>query len=489
MTIAMKAIRPEPKVEKLLGEVISGYYLDEQQRSMEHAHRELSRLCRRESLPIPAYDTVRSRIEAIAPKERAVRRHGLAAASRFNINDGTVPNVDLPYAVIQIDHTLIDLMLVDDEHRVAIGRPWLTVAIDVYSRMVAGYYVSFDPPGALGTGICIANAMLSKESFLAKLGLDVSYPCMGKPRVIHVDNAKEFRGETLKRACMEYGIDLVFRRVKTPNYGGHIERHLGTLAGEIHALPGTTFSNPQDCGDYDSEKRAAMTLPEFERWLANLIVGAYHHRPHGALGKPPIKRYTDGILGSDTQPGIGSIHVFTDEERLRIDFLPIVERTIQHYGVAIDGIEYFADVLRRWVGAMEPDRKRMKRKFVFRRDPRDISSVLFYDPDVQQYFRIPYRNTAHPPISLWELRATQRFLAERGKRDVDDTQIFAAYDEMRRIEESAKTLTRKVRLQQTRRKQHRALNAPTNALPVEIAPPVDELVGSDIEPFDEIERF
>ncbi len=78
-----------------------------------------------------------------------------------------------------------------------------------------------------------------------------------------------------------------------------------------------------------------------------------------------------------------------------------MERTVQPYGNSIDGIHYYSDVLRRFVGATKDGRRR---SFVFRRDPRDISTVSFWDPDLQQYSTIPYRNTVYPPISIWELR-------------------------------------------------------------------------------------
>ena len=95
-------------------------------------------------------------------------------------------------------------------------------------------------------------------------------------KTIHLDNAKEFRGKMLKRACEEHGIDLAWRPVATPHYGGHIERLLGTLLREIHSLPGTTFSNPRERGEYDSDAKAAMTLAELEKWLATYIVEVYH---------------------------------------------------------------------------------------------------------------------------------------------------------------------------------------------------------------------
>jgi len=48
---------------------------------------------------------------------------------------GKFPEVKLPLDIIQIDHTKVDVILVDEETREEIGRPFITVAIDIYSRM------------------------------------------------------------------------------------------------------------------------------------------------------------------------------------------------------------------------------------------------------------------------------------------------------------------------------------------------------------------
>jgi hypothetical protein len=71
-----------------------------------------------------------------------------------------------------------------------------------------------------------------------------------------------------------------------------------------------------------------------------------------------------------------------DADRLRMDFMPFLERTIQDHGVVIDEVHYYHDALRRWIGAKKSKAPRGKRKFIFRRDPRDISVVWFYDPEV-----------------------------------------------------------------------------------------------------------
>ena len=99
---------------------------------------------------------------------------------------------------------------------------------------------------------------------------------------LHLDNAKEFRSEALRRGCEQYGIAIDYRPVRTPHYGGHIERLIGTMMGKVHLLPGTTFSDVRAKGDWDPQKTAAMTIEELERWLGHAITGVYHqtvHRP------------------------------------------------------------------------------------------------------------------------------------------------------------------------------------------------------------------
>lgn len=224
----------------------------------------------------PHYNTIRSRVLAISEKERDKGRLGAKAVNQHGAFPGHFPGADWPLAVVQIDHTKFDIMLVDDIHRLCIGRPWVTLAIDVFSRMVVGIYVSFEPPNGMSVGLCIAHAILPKEQWLVRLGLSTSWPCWGVMQRIHVDNGREFRGNMLQRACKEYSIDLEWRPVKTPHYGAHIERLLGTFNEEIHSLPGTTFSAPTNRGEYDSEGQAVMTMAEFEKWIVTYITGVYH---------------------------------------------------------------------------------------------------------------------------------------------------------------------------------------------------------------------
>ena len=492
-----------PELEALVRASLEEVYLSSQRYSLKRVYRDVMARCQRHGLVVPHFNTIRNRILTIRQEKVLRFRHGHKAADdKFRPQHGEFPGADFPLAVIQIDHTPGDVILVDDKTRTPLGKPWITMAIDVYSRMVVGLYVSFETPGALGVGMCVANSLLPKEAWLHRLDVLGEWPCWGKMKKIYADNAKEFRGNMLKRACQEYGIDLEWRPVRKANYGGHIERLLGTFAEEIHELPGTTFSNPQQKGEYPSAKKAALTLGEFEQWLLHLIVNIYHKRIHSSLGRSPQEMFEDGIYQKTGLPPR-----FQDELRVKLDFLPYFERTIQEYGVVLDHIHYYSDVLRPWINALEGDspKNKRKRKFIFKRDPRDISVLFFYDPEAKVYFEIPYRDLLRPPMTLWEHKQVLRQLESEGVREVDETVLFEAYQRLRAIEEKAVRQTQIVRRQ---RQQAKTQSSRAKSIRQEIAsaepvtgslvissqmPSVPEpaqltpLVTGPIQPFDELE--
>ena len=497
LTALLPRIRSDKGTTKLMAEietiietVVESEYLTKQRKSQQKVCDEVRKRCLNAGIEPPHNNTIRNRLKLLAGEQVMAKRKGRKAADQaYSPIEGSFPGANWPLAVIQIDHTPLDIILVDDIDRRPVGRPWITLAIDVFSRMVVGFYVSFDPPGALSAGQCLANAILPKEAWLAKHGIKGEWPCWGVPVKLHMDNAKEFRGNMLKRACDEYGIDIEWRPVARPHFGGHIERLLGTFAKEIHTLPGTTFSNTRERGDYDSEGKAALTLTELEEWLVTFIVQAYHQRVHSGLNMPPMEKYRQGIFGTKDMPGRGLPARMTDENRLRLDLMPYEERTVQDYGVVIDEIHYYHDVLRRWINAPDPVMPKYKRKFMFRRDPRDISTIWFYDPEINIYYPIPYRDTSHPPISIWEMREAKRRAEVDGRRHVDERSIFAAYDRMREIEQTAQAKTISARRAAQRRKHsHEVIHQPIPQVHQMVEPtPPQPPTAPTILPFDDMD--
>ena len=472
-------------VENIINDTIDKHYLTKQKKCVSSVVDRAVRQIKRSKLPIPHKNTIRKRIADISERKTTKAREGEQAARHKHdpILDHYT-HAKWPLSIVQIDHTPIDLMVVCSEDRsIVIGKPWMTVAIDVYSRVVLGVYISLDPPSALSVGLCLYNAMLPKENWLEQRGIKGHWPCYGIMDVVHADNAKEFRGKMLQRACKEYTTDLHWRPVGRSHFGGHIERLLGNFNGKLHELPGTTFSNFTKKGDYNSEAAAVMTFDECERYLMINIIGVYHRERHSGINCPPLVKYEEGILGTDTTLARGLPSVPVDERKLMLDMLPIIERSIQRYGVLLDFIEYMSDVLVPWINTTDPATGKA-RKFIFKRDPRDISVLYFWDPELKRYFDIPYRNLDNPSLTLWELRAIRRHLDEQGLSHVNEDDIFSAYDELDEIEETAIKETKRHKRAKASKKAHK--NTP---IPHTIADEIYNDNSNEIQSLEMDERF
>lgn len=457
-------------VERVITQAIESVYLTRQKRRIEAVVFEVRKQCRMLGLQIPAANTVRARVRAVRPEIVLQQREGTAAAQTLRAAPGSTPEARAPFEVFQIDHTLVDLIVVDAYQRLPIGRPYLTVAIDVFSRCIAGICLTLDPPSATSVGLCLTHAAMPKSAWLERLGVEVSWPIHGKPKRLYVDNAREFHSEALRKGCEQHGIALTYRPVARPHFGGIVERVLGTLMDLVHQLPGTTFSNIRDRGTYDAEGMAALTLAELETWLALAIAGKYHQDIHATLLQSPLQRFETGLH----EPPVP----LRDPKAFLVDFLPLFRRRIQRRGFVLDHIAYFAPALRSWIAA-----RQTTPPFLIRRDPRDLSRIWVLEPGAQFYIEVPYLTMQHPAITLWEHRQAMARLKEQGRATYDEHAIFRTVTAMRGLAATARHQTKAARREQARRAGLPSAPAP------HVAPPlaVDD-TSVPIQPF-EVEEW
>lgn len=444
-----------PEVEAIIEGIIANKYLSRQKIKPAKIVKDVETECKRAGLRKPHPNTIRRRISATSFEEALkARGDGEIVRSRHRPIRGNFPNADHPLSVVQIDHTPADIIIVEERTRRPMGRPTLTLALDVYSRMVAGYVISMDKPSAALVGQCIYIAISHKAALLERLGVPGRWPVYGIPQKILADNAKEFRGSMLKRACKEHDINLEWRPVRRPHFGGHIERLMGTAATEIRVLPGATFSNPKQRKGYNSEKSAAMTLKEFEIWLVDFIVNVYHQRLHRGLadgiGRAPIREWEEGILGSAETPGVGTPRTPKDMDRLRLDLLPYVMRAVLPRGIQFNGLFYYSPVLDRWIGKDAKGDAVPGKHFTIRYDPADISAIWFLDPSIGAYAQIPMRDTSRPAISLAEAKSTRAALREKNKGEIDERALFEAAERAHVLVEDSIQKTKAARRAQER---------------------------------------
>ncbi|HQQ63868.1 MAG TPA: Mu transposase C-terminal domain-containing protein [Pseudomonadales bacterium] len=457
--------RLSPEVDAIITKCINENHLTQNQPPPMHFFEAVEDQCKLAGLKPPHRNTLRNRLADIPPEISLARRGNQDKADRLSKPmPGEFPQTTYPLECVQIDHCVLDIQIVYEETREPIAvRPWLTLAIDAFSRMIVGYFLSLLRPSSFSAGAALYMGIMPKKNLLQTLNIPGTWPIYGKMESIHADNAREFKGKTLKLACDEHKIISVLRPVKDPKYGAYIERAIGNISREMQKKKGATQSRPWKNDDYDAVNSAVYTLSELEHELVDWIVNCYHTRKHSALNTTPLQRYKIGIMGDGKIPGCGLPPIPQDTEKLRLDFLPYERRTIQNYGVELGLIFYYDRPLDKWINAPDPENPKEKRKFIFRYDPRSIKFIWFYDPELKRYFKITSRNTLRPDISWSEFNEYKNKIKKEGNLHADEESIF---DYRQRSIAREAIATEKTRLaRKDKNKKQNALRSPHATAP------------------------
>ena len=179
--------------EQLLSACIHEFYLKPERPRLSALMLEVRRPLRRTTnARLRNYRTVVCRVEALDLRLATAKREG-GKKARELLGPVAISTLqpEHPMELLQIDHTPVDIIVVDQHKRLPIGRPWLTLAIDVRTRMVAGFHVSLWSPSTISVSLALSQAVLPKTCWLADRELQtLEWPVHGLPRTIHVDNAK-----------------------------------------------------------------------------------------------------------------------------------------------------------------------------------------------------------------------------------------------------------------------------------------------------------
>lgn len=411
------ALYLDKRRDETIRKTIRQIYLRPQRPTLTYLVEQIHMRFAQRGWPLPDRRTVKARVDQIERRLAARKRDDIPAIKATTPVPGQY-NASRPLEVIQIDHTLVDLVVVHEETRAPLKRPWLTLAIDVFTRMITGFHLSMDPPSRLSVSLCLLHAVYDKTSWLKEREIEASWPIAGLPETIHVDNGADFRSNAFIRGCRNEGINIIWRPPGEPHYGGHIERLMGTMMGEMHLLPGTSFGNPIERGSYDSKKHSAMSLRELECYLGWEIAGGYHERIHSALMRSPAAIWRD----HEERVQFRMPH---DRMAFWVSFLPEERRKLRPDGVWLHGLPYWSNVLSTDLGGP-------KRDLLVKYDPRDISRVFVERPS-GRFIEARTRDLAFPSISLREWNQQRSEIRAKAKAERNPNQWLATAQAKRRI--------------------------------------------------------
>lgn len=324
----------------------------------------------------------------------------------------------------------------------------LTVALDLYSRCVVGLRLSPVSTKAVDAGLILYEALQPDSRALTGCGV---MPYVGVPSVVLVDadrlagdrggsglpgvapetlvvdHGKIYLSEHLLAVCARLGISIQPARPMTPTDKAAVERFFRTVNEQLlAALPGYKGSDVHSRGKAP-EGECYFFVDELERIVREWVGAVYHQRPHDGLVDPAVPglRYTPAEMFDQGVSRAGRVRVPARAD-LVYDFLPVAWRTIQHYGVEVNGLRYNGAALTPHRNRKSPVTGANAGKWPFRFDPDDVSRLYFQDPTDNTWHTLLWEHAQDiaVPFSGEALAYARRTAAEQ-HRFPDDRRALA----------------------------------------------------------------
>ena len=323
--------------------LVEGMALKRPRSSAAAIHRRITAAAKAQGWRVPSYGTVHAIIAALDPGMVTLAQDGPAAfRDRFELVHRH--RAQAPNAIWQTDHTLLDLLILDEGGKAAC--PWLTTVVDDHSRAIAGYSVFLGAPCVLNTCLALRHAIWRKA--------DPAWPVCGIPDVLYVDHGSDFTSQHLDQVAASLRFRIVYSAVGRPQGRGKVERLFGTFNTELlPELPGyLAGSKPAT--------PPRLSLAELDQAIGVFIASTYHARPHSETGERPL----DAWRGHGFLPR-------SPESLQDLDLLLVMlakPRCVRRDGIHFQGLRYIDPVLAAYVGET----------VTIRYDPRDLSEVRVF---------------------------------------------------------------------------------------------------------------
>ena len=311
--------------------------------------------------------------------EVLVAQHGRAEARRkCRLIKGHLP-ADYPLEYVEIDHSLVDLFVIDDQLFIPLGRPWITIIRDRFSGAIIGLYISFSGPRV--------------DSIFGALRHSI-YPHTNTPAFFHdienqlpwglattyvTDRGADFLSERYRLAVLQLGSHYEYCAARTPWFKGPVERFFRELSYLLETMPGKTFPRLDLRKDYDPAKHAVVRFSSFVwilyKWVCDIYNNSLSERKHGR----PLDLFNEGI---EKVP-----RVFPHNPEVVETLLGTRHSgSLRHDGVRKHHLHYgnstqLADLFR-WKGGKSS-------KVTFHLNENDLGQIRVLDPRTREFFPVP----------------------------------------------------------------------------------------------------
>jgi putative transposase len=231
-------------------------------------------------------------------------------------------------------------------------------------------------------------------------------------RQLAVDGGLEFYSRSLEQVCLSLNIEWVAAPRRTAWFKGRIERFLGTMNRAVaHGVPGTTFSDIFEKGDYDPAKHAVISISQLKEYLHKWIADVYHQQVHRSLQTSPAKMWTSSIQLEDIR---------LPDESTRLDAVMgrlYQDRRLSHKGIEFEGLFYNSSEL---TGLRMAEGTNLN--VDLRVDESNLGWIHVIEPRSRTEYRVPALNLEYASgVSLWLHKVLKNRQKRRGLPDQSPT--------------------------------------------------------------------
>jgi transposase InsO family protein len=279
----------DQKVIEIMNAVIAELYAQPGQRRRYACWGEVRNRCIAAGLIPPSAKAFRHQIGRHGQHEVIKAREGEKAAydkeEFYWALKRTPPrHGERPFQIAHIDHTTIDLQFVGSRHGEGLGKAWLTVMIDAFTRMIVAWVVHFEEP-SYRSCMRVIRECIRRNNRIAQY--------------IVVDGGPEFKSTYFEKLLALLDVSKKTRPKSKPRHGSVVERIFGTADNTfIHNLIGNNqaLQKPRRMSrTHDPRRLAVWTLPEFNVAFEGYLDSVYHAKEHPAHGMTPKDAMEAGL--------------------------------------------------------------------------------------------------------------------------------------------------------------------------------------------------
>jgi putative transposase len=311
----------------------------------------------------------------------------------------------------------------------------LTVAQDLLTRCIVGLRVTAVSTKAVDVAGVLFETVAG-PSALRSLPQDAAWPYHGvpttlvfdeneqddsgvlcPPETLVVDHGKVFLSAHVISVCTRLGISIQPAQPHKPTDKPTVERFFKTLReGLIQHLPAYKGPDVYSRGER-IEDEAFLFLHELEDIIREWIAVVYHRSKHDGLtvAEWPHLQLSPAEMFAIGVGKTGQLRIAARPD-LVLDFLPVAARTIQHYGVEVNGLRYNGPALDGYRNAISPYGGTLAGKWPIRVNPDDVRYVWFQDPADSSWHRLQWEHNAtlNGPFSAEAATHARRLAAATG---------------------------------------------------------------------------